>query len=75
MHDNPLIDEYGFKGPLPATSTQRLVPAKEGFPPGLAIGERAPDFTLPNQHGKPVTFHADRAGARAAVLFFRSAVW
>mgnify|MGYP006226544221 CR=1 FL=1 len=75
MSDNPFVDEYGFKGPLPATTAQRRIPATEGFPPGLAVGEPAPDFTLPNQHGEPVAFHADRAGARAAVLFFRSAVW
>ena len=45
------------------------------FDPGLAVGESAPDFTLPDQHGEGISFHADRAGARAAVLFYRSAVW
>jgi len=74
MSEDPFTDEYGFKGPLPATSTQRVIP-KEGFPPGLAIGEPAPGFTLPNQHGESIDFHADRDGERAAVLFFRSAVW
>jgi len=72
--DEQFIDEYGFKGPLPVTSTQRVVPTGE-FPPGLAIGEHAPDFTLPNQHGERVSFHEDRDGSRAALLFFRSAVW
>ena len=74
MGDQLFTDEYGFTGPLPVTSTQRVVPTGD-FPPGLAVGERAPDFTLPDQHGEPVTFHADRDGARAAVLFYRSAVW
>jgi hypothetical protein len=74
MSEDRFTDEYGFKGPLPVTSTQRLIP-KESFPPGLAVGEPAPDFVLPNQHGEEVSFHADRDGARAAVLFFRSAVW
>jgi hypothetical protein len=74
MSEDRFTDEYGFKGPLPVTSTQRLIPS-EGFPPGLSVGEPAPDFVLPNQHGEEISFHADRDGARAAVLFFRSAVW
>lgn len=74
MSEDRFTDEYGFKGPLPVTSAQRLIP-KEGFPPGLTIGESAPDFTLPNHQGESVSFHTDRSGARAAVLFFRSAVW
>jgi len=74
MTDDQFIDEYGFKGPLPVTSTQRMIP-EGAFEPGLAVGESAPDFTLPDQHGEGISFHADRAGARAAVLFYRSAVW
>lgn len=74
MSDDQFIDEYGFKGPLPVTSTQRMIP-EGSFLPGLAVGESAPDFTLPNRHGEDISFHADRGGARAAVLFFRSAVW
>lgn len=74
MSDEQFIDSYGFKAPLPVTSTQRIIPEGD-FAPGLAIGERAPDFALANQHGEEISFHADRGGARAAVLFFRSAVW
>ena len=74
MAQEQFSDDYGFKGPLPVTSTQRIVPTGD-FPPGLAIGEHAPDFTLPNQFGQAVSLHEDRAGSRAAVLFFRSAVW
>jgi hypothetical protein len=74
MSDDQFIDEYGFKGPLPVTSTQRMVPTGP-FPPGLAIGDTAPDFELPNHRGETVSFHADREGSRAAVLFYRSAVW
>ncbi len=74
MSDDEFIDAYGFKGPLPVTSTQRIVPTVD-FPPGLATGETAPDFALPNHLGERISFHADRDGSRAAVLFFRSAVW
>ncbi len=74
MSDKMYTDEYGFAGRMPLTSTQRMIPDGH-FAPGLALGEMAPDFTLRNQHGEEVSFHADRAGARAAVLFYRSAVW
>ena len=74
MSDEQFTDAFGFTGPLPVTSTQRVVPTGS-FPPGLAIGEKAPDFSLPNHRGESVTFHADRDGARAALLFYRSAVW
>lgn len=74
MSDQQFTDEYGFTGPLPITSAQRVVPTGT-FDPGLPIGEVAPDFALPNHLGERLSFHADRDGARAAVLFFRSAVW
>ena len=74
MSDDVFTDSYGFTGPLPVTSTQRMIPTG-AFDPGLAVGQTAPDFTLPNHLGEPVSFHADRDGARAALLFFRSAVW
>jgi peroxiredoxin Q/BCP len=35
----------------------------------LKVGDRAPDFTLPSQDGKPVSL-ADFAGKNAVVLFF-----
>ena len=74
MSDPKFTDEYGFTGPLPVTSTQRIAPTG-AFDPGLAIGEPAPDFELPNHRGEPISFHADRDGSKAALLFFRSAVW
>ena len=73
MSDDNFIDDYGFKGPLPVTSTQRMVPTGD-FPPGLAIGGVAPDFELPNHNGENISFHADRDGSRSSVLFFRPAV-
>lgn len=74
MSDEKFTDEYGFTGPLPLTSTQRMIPSG-AFHPGLSIGEAAPDFELPNHHGETISFHADRNGARAALLFYRSVVW
>lgn len=74
MSAEQFTDEYGFTGPLPITSTQRVAPTGE-FRPGLAIGEIAPDFELPNHRGDMISFHEDRDGARAALLFYRSAVW
>ena len=41
---------------------------------GLSVGERAPDFTLPNQTGKMVRL-ADRLAAGPAVLSFYRGVW
>lgn len=74
VSDDTFTDDYGFTGPLPVTSTQRMIPTGD-FEPGLPIGRPAPDFALPNHHGETVSFHADRDGSRAAILFYRSAVW
>jgi peroxiredoxin len=46
-----------------------------GHPTGPEIGERLPDFRLPDAHGREIDFHADRGNAKAAVVFYRSAVW
>ena len=77
--DNPqetFTDERGLtvEG-LPVDFPARTYPASADYPTGPALGERLPDFTLPNQHGEPVDFHADRGGQGAVVVFYRSAVW
>lgn len=41
---------------------------------GLSVGERAPDFTLPNQVGKMVRL-ADRLAAGPVVLSFYRGEW
>ena len=67
-------DKLGFDAPAPIGH-----PARSGLPEGRSIGPRRgeslPDFTLPDQRGRPVHFAEDRAGAKAVVVFFRSAVW
>ena len=67
-------DEYGFIGPLPTTSGQRKI-APEGHPTGPAVGERLPNFELRDHRGRLVNLHDDRGDAKAAIVFFRSAVW
>lgn len=67
-------DEFGLVGPLPTTDGQRQ-PLAVGAASGPEIGERLPDFTLPSAKGRTVSFHEDRGQNKAAVVFFRSAVW
>ena len=50
-------------------------PENYDFPTGPAIGDMLPDFTLPDQNGRPVTFSEARGGNRALVMFHRSARW
>ena len=67
-------DEYGLVGPLPASDGQRQMP-DEGFFSGPEVGERLPGFALRSSTGGRLDLHADRGDAKAAVVFFRSAVW
>ena len=67
-------DELGFDAPAPVGHPARAsLPA--GHSTGPEIGETLPDFTLPDQHGEPVHFHANRGDRPAVVVFYRSAVW
>ncbi len=68
------VDEFGLLAPLPASDGQRQ-PLPEGTATGPELGARLPDFTLPSASGRTVSFHHDRAGQKAAVVFYRSAVW
>jgi hypothetical protein len=43
-------------------------------PTALRVGERAPDFTLPDASGRPVSL-ADYRGRRAVVLVFYRGYW
>ncbi len=67
-------DESGFDAPAPLGHPARAgLPV--GHPTGPAIGERLPDFELPDARGRLISFHEDRAGRKAALVFYRSAVW
>ncbi len=72
--DSAYRDEFGFTGPLPATDGQRI-PPPEGFFTGPEVGSPLPDIVLQSTTGGVLDLHADRGDTKAAVVFFRSAVW
>lgn len=47
---------------------------KAGTAAGLTVGERAPDFTLPNQRGETVRL-SERLARGTVVLSFYRGVW
>ena len=69
-------DDLGITVPMAAVDyPARRYPASEEFPTGPEIGERLPEFSLPNQDGEMIDFHEDRGDAKSIVVFYRSAVW
>ena len=78
---------YGITGGPVTTSSPSPTPAVPAVPSasstpeidfdmiGPRPGERFPDVQLPDQYGEVIDLHAARAGHRAMVVFFRSAVW
>jgi hypothetical protein len=73
---NEKTDDLGITVPMaPVSHPARRYPATAEFPTGPAIGERLPEFSLPNQNGELIDFHKDRGDAKSIVIFYRSAVW
>ena len=68
-------DDLGITIGMPASYPARRYPASHEFPTGPEIGERLPEFSLPDQRGRMVDYHADRGGSKSVVVFYRSAVW
>ena len=68
-------DDLGITIGIPVEHPGRRYPASHEFPTGPEIGERLPTFSLPNQQGRLVDYHADRGDSKSIVVFFRSAVW
>ena len=68
-------DDLGITVPIPASHPGRRYPADHDFPTGPAVGERLPEFQLPNQDGEVIDFHSHRGDSKAIVVFYRSAVW
>jgi len=62
-----LITETGAMAQLPA----RIDVSKLGS----QVGERAPDFTLNDQNGKPWTLQSIMGPKGAMLVFYRSADW
>ena len=67
-------DHHGFDAPAPLGH-----PGRAGLPAGHAtgpnVGDRLPDFQLPDTRGNLIDFHQSRDHSKAVVVFFRSAVW
>jgi peroxiredoxin len=42
---------------------------------GPPVGSPFPRVRLPDQHGRLIDLHDDRAGRPALAVFYRSAVW
>ncbi len=68
-------DDLGITIPYPVSHPGRRYPASDEFPTGPEIGERLPAFSLPNQQGRVVEYHADLDGSKSIIVFYRSAVW
>ncbi len=76
MDANERTDDLGITVPMaPVNHPGRRYPATMEFPTGPDVGERLPEFTLPNQDGELIDFHKDRGTSKAIVVFYRSAVW
>lgn len=76
MNANERTDDLGITVPIaPVSHPGRRYPASLEFPTGPDVGERLPEFTLPNQNGELIDFHKDRGTSKAIVVFYRSAVW
>ena len=50
-------------------------PLSEEFSTGPDVGQKVPDFTLPDHSGNMVNFAETRGARRALILFYRSASW
>ena len=67
-------DELGFDAPAPVGHPVRAS-LRPDTSTGPAIGDRLPNFSLPDAFGRVVNFHEDRGASKAALVFYRSAVW
>ena len=69
-------DDLGITVPMaPVSFPARRYPASHEFPTGPEVGERLPEFTLPNQNGEAIDFHQNRGDSKAIIVFYRSVVW
>lgn len=67
-------DHHGFDAPAPLGHPGRTgLPSDHGT--GPEVGERLPDFSLPDASGSVIDYHSDRSNRKSVVVFYRSAVW
>ncbi len=62
---------YGFMVGPPASAAEPAAPEHTG----LAVGQKAPSFTLKDQTGRDVSLDALLKKGPVALVFFRSADW
>jgi len=70
------LDAVGRRGDLPPGGMDvmaRTFSYIADVAPGLPVGVTAPDFTLPDQHGRPVSLAALRARGPVVAVFYRGA--
>ena len=74
--DSPTAKNQAVK-PVPTVEQPKASAEAEPAPaiPGLAIGQPAPDFELPDQHGKTHSLKELLASGPVALVFYRSADW
>ncbi len=66
---------FGGEKVTPAEFQEFVKAQNDGATSGLNVGDKIPDFTLPDQNGNPKNFR-DLAGADGLLLVFtRSADW
>ncbi len=71
---NEQLAAVGARSNLPPAALEvmsRTVAYVAAVAPGLSIGDRAPDFTLPDQLGRPVSLSERRTEGPAVVVFYR----
>jgi len=75
LHD--IIRRFATGGKdITPTMWQDFVEAQnDGYRTGPAIGERVPDFNLPDQYGTPQSLHALMGPRGLLLVFSRSADW
>lgn len=67
-------DHHGFDAPS-ALGHPARTSLPDGHSTGPEVGERLPDFKLPDAHGQLIDYHESRGQAKSVVVFYRSAVW
>ena len=72
LNEQPKAATYGMsQRPEYRAVLERTFAHIRAAAPGLSVGERAPDFTLPDQLGRPVSLAERRAAGPVVIAFYR----